>query len=754
MKKVVKFMSWVGFRNLEGPEPLYIIDKSELPKLHRAAYLGYDEKLRKLLSRKKNAVDSRDKYDRTPLHVACISGCPAVVALLTQFHCDLNARDKERTTALIRAVQSLNKRCASILLEHGANPNLEDGNQNTALHYAILEESVSIATQLLRHNANIEAIDKSNLTPFLLAVKKNKKEMVKFLIENGANVHAVDNMRRSALMLAVFHDSPDIVKLLLQEGVSPYSQDSHGMSAEQYAYSNGFEQRKGKRNWSCSRVVTVLCSQDARADPVSAVFVLSHYFIYSIYQLIVDYRDGKILNTPSQNSDLGQNSAENLPSSHTGVENNQEELQLSSKDNEEDMVVKLGASNGSSMDSLKSVEKKLLRVKFAPRFEDLSVSSVSSIPGIDDSWHPSDDDSDLAPESTSKIQLPNHVDQLSGAAGQGEKNTLNGQIENSTEMHPHLKPAVGVKDSLPNKTGGMKNLQTFKSDWDSTSWRPNNVAGQRTKHLKVDKCLLVSQSVTTNQSAPTELRQTAPVDKDQMNIGAVSLSENAALRGLHESQLPENRNSKEADLDLEMTSKEEQEGLDGSENNQSQDTCVLQACTVKEKKSEGQIRQINLSPVHLQKMPGEPGMNKEQDRKDVPVSSKHSCVEKHEDMWVKKGKLDWKNNTKFITKKLNQKVSKIREKCKVTFHHKAESLHDNSELHGDLKELPSNMTNNICDSEEKDAPGASVSAGSQALPQHEEPSLENVFPSYSKSGSAKYGCQSSSKLYLNENKLT
>nr|XP_031315058.1 putative ankyrin repeat domain-containing protein 20A5 [Camelus dromedarius] len=160
MKKVIKFMSWVGFRNLERPEPSYIIDKSELPKLHRAAYLGYDEKLRKLLSRKKNAIDSRDKNDRTPLHVACISGCPAVVALLIQFNCDLNAHDKERTTALIRAVQSLNKRCAGILLEHGANPNLEDGSQNTALHYAILEESMSIATQLLCHNANIEAIDK------------------------------------------------------------------------------------------------------------------------------------------------------------------------------------------------------------------------------------------------------------------------------------------------------------------------------------------------------------------------------------------------------------------------------------------------------------------------------------------------------------------------------------------------------------------------------------------------------------------
>ncbi|XP_074214100.1 ankyrin repeat domain-containing protein 26-like [Camelus bactrianus] len=102
-------------------------------------------------------------------------------------------------------------------------------------------------------------------------------------------------------------------------------------------------------------------------------------------------------------------SAENLPSSHTGAENTQEKLQLSSKDNEEDMVVELGASNGRCTDSLKSVEKKILRVKFAPRFEDLSVSSVSSIPGIDDSWHPSDDDADLAPKKVWHPRFTNPI---------------------------------------------------------------------------------------------------------------------------------------------------------------------------------------------------------------------------------------------------------------------------------------------------------------------------------------------------------
>ncbi|XP_064337797.1 ankyrin repeat domain-containing protein 26-like isoform X7 [Camelus dromedarius] len=687
-KRLAKFVSWVGFsarqrerRDHEHPVPRYPIRKHELKKFHKAAYLGDLDTVEVLLLRKKNFVHSRDRNNRTALHLACTSGQSPVVTLLIGWRCDLNARDKEGKTALIKAVQCRKEACVSILLEQGADPNLADDFQNTALHYAVLAGNTSVAAELLRYDANIEAINEYNMTPFLLAVRKNKEEMVKFLMENGANVHAVDKLQRSALTLAVYHDSPDIVKLLLEKRVNADSLDSHGRTAEEYAYCNGFEH---------------------------------------LYQLIVDYRAGKIPNTSPQNSDLGQSSAkESLPSSHPGAENIQEKLQLSSKDNEEEVVVELGTSNGSCMDSVKNVEKKISVTKVAPRFEDISVSSISPKHDIDDSRPPSDGNLDLAPkkvrhprfakliqaweepminteaedgvlkpgtstffednnsnnenedavrtfsqpssevsgfshpafpapepltssavlgvteeettkpktggkengtrtinsvvkeqadhsklisvdgvhksdrggatsalgleekedvkspldsESISEIQLLNCVDNLSGAAGRGEKNTLNGQIENSTEKYPHLKPAVGVKDSVPNKTGEMKNLQTFKSgssDWDSTSLSLNNKAGQRAKHLKVDKCPLVSQSVTTNQSAPTELRQTALVDKDRVNIGAVSLSENAALRGLCESQLPEKRSSKE-DPDFQRAAEEEQERLDGSENNLSQ----------------------------------------------------------------------------------------------------------------------------------------------------------------------------------------
>ncbi|XP_032329450.1 ankyrin repeat domain-containing protein 26-like [Camelus ferus] len=235
-----------------------------------------------------------------------------------------------------------------------------------------------------------------------------------------------------------------------------------------------------------------------------------------------------------------------LPSQHQNLSRLQQSLLLQRKKQQSQ---KRGKENGTR--TINSVLKeqadhsKLISTDGAHKSDRGGAASALGLgeeEGVEPSW-----DS----ESISEIQLPNYVDQLSGAAHQGEKNTLNGQLENSTEKYPHLKPAVGVKNSVPNKTGEMKNLQRFKSDpsdWDSTSLSPNNAAGQRAQHLKVDKCPLVSQSVTTDQSAPTELRQTAPVDKDQMNIGAVSLSENAALRGLCESQLPENSSSKEADL--------------------------------------------------------------------------------------------------------------------------------------------------------------------------------------------------------------
>lgn len=84
------------------------------------------------------------------------------------------------------------------------------------------------------------------------------------------------------------------------------------------------------------------------------------------------------------------------------------------------------------------------------------------------------------------------------------------------------------------------------SGWDSASLWLNNETCQRAGHLKVDdKYPFVSQSMTKNQSASTEFGQMTLTDKEKINIRVLFLLGDYTLRDLCESQLPENRESKQ-----------------------------------------------------------------------------------------------------------------------------------------------------------------------------------------------------------------
>ncbi|XP_043334510.1 ankyrin repeat domain-containing protein 26-like isoform X2 [Cervus canadensis] len=178
--------------------------------------------------------------NRTALHLACANGHLAVVALLLERRCQLNLRDSENRTALMKAVECQEEKCATLLLEHGADPNLTDANGNTALHHAVFCQNISLAAKLLSYDANIEARNEDDLTPLLLAISERKQQMVEFLVKKEANVHAVDKMKRTALILAVSYESMGVVSLLLQRGADVSSQDVFGRTAEEYAALSGF----------------------------------------------------------------------------------------------------------------------------------------------------------------------------------------------------------------------------------------------------------------------------------------------------------------------------------------------------------------------------------------------------------------------------------------------------------------------------------------------------------------------------------
>ncbi|XP_024856785.1 ankyrin repeat domain-containing protein 26-like isoform X5 [Bos indicus] len=66
-------------------------------------------------------------------------------------------------------------------------------------------------------------------------------------------------------------------------------------------------------------------------------------------------------------------------------------------------------------------------------------------------------------QSISESLPQKYVDHLSRTAGERGKKTLNGQVEDSPEKYYNMKPAVRMKDYVPNKTVRMKDLQTSGS---------------------------------------------------------------------------------------------------------------------------------------------------------------------------------------------------------------------------------------------------------------------------------------------------
>ncbi|XP_043783877.1 ankyrin repeat domain-containing protein 26-like [Cervus elaphus] len=497
---------------------------------------------------------------RTALHLACANGHSAVVALLLKRKCMLNLCDSENKTALMKAVECQEEDCAALLLQHGADPNVMDACGNTALHYAVFCQNLSLAAKLLLYNAHIEARNKDGLTPVLLAVHERRGEMVEFLVDKEASVHAVDKMKRTALMLAIKQESPEIVRLLLQQDVDIFAQDVFGWTAEEYA-------------------------------------AVSDFNIFR--QLISEYKEKRPKTSPEKSNPADECSEEdssrrfpNEPGIDLGPTSNNEVLDFKTKHVVKPKLTKL--MKPSQQSSRNKAKCGIWRPESTTFSEDSnSDSNIEDVvetflkpwfEGICQPAFPSPEPvpkflksvAGLGPtkQSVSESLPQKYVGHLPGTAGQRGKKTLNGQIEESPEKYPNVKQAVGVKDSVPNKAVRMKGAQTSNSDWDSTSLSLNSETCQRAGHLKVDdRRPLVSQPVTKNQSAPTELGQKTATDKEKMKKAAMFLVGNFMPHHPGQSPLPENRKSKQdlsGELDVEVILEEEQEKLPGNEDNHSQ----------------------------------------------------------------------------------------------------------------------------------------------------------------------------------------
>ncbi|XP_032099694.1 ankyrin repeat domain-containing protein 26 isoform X5 [Sapajus apella] len=511
-------------------QPGYHVRDRDLGKIHKAASAGNVAKVQQILLLRKNGLNDRDKMNRTALHLACASGHPEVVTLLVDRKCQLNVCDNENRTALMKAVQCQEEECATILLEHGADPNLADVHGNTALHYAVYNEDMSVATKLLLHDANIEARNKDDLTPLLLAVSGKKQPMVEFLIKKKANANGVDKLESSHYLISECKEER-IPKNSSQNSVS--ADESSEDSLSRLSGKPGIDD-----SWPTSDDEDV--NFDIKNVPKPSLAKLMTASQQSKKNLEATYdivRTGNRTSFEDRDSDSQDEVViESLPTTSIKVQGFSHPTnplpdplpKLSHKSLANPGLTKEGTTKpatGKKENGLDTIESPPLE-----QTDNDNLTYVDEVPKNNNMMtalglgQEEDIESPWDSESISENFPQKYVDPLAGAADQKEKNIGNEQAEGmfyipscmsgsrnfkmakledtrnvgmpvahmeSPERYHHLTvPTIEMKDSVPNKAGGMKNVQTPKAaehDLEVTSEEEQERKGSENNQSQVEE---------------------------------------------------------------------------------------------------------------------------------------------------------------------------------------------------------------------------------------------------------------------------
>jgi len=161
--------------------------------LHRAAGLNAVSIIEKLIDRGAN-VESRDKSERTPLHVACFNGARDVVLLLCALGCKVNTKDAYGYSPLYLSLKQHHFMITSDLLLFGADINFKRDTGMTILHECCFLSDMEMLSFLLNVDQNRPILkwnykDAHGYSPLFRSAEKATPKFILTLILSKSNLY-------------------------------------------------------------------------------------------------------------------------------------------------------------------------------------------------------------------------------------------------------------------------------------------------------------------------------------------------------------------------------------------------------------------------------------------------------------------------------------------------------------------------------------------------------------------------------------
>ena len=208
--------------------------------LHHAARSS-DPGVAALLRDAAAEIDALNNDGHSPLAVACQAGNWRLGKFLLERGAKVEPADGVPVLVQAAATDDDDPAGVQLLLKHKARLDARDRQRRSALHEAALAGHVDIVETLLNAGANVEPRDAAGRTPWLDAASQGNAAVLERLLAHKPDVHAVDGEGSNALLLAsrAEHVSAALIRRLLDLGIASDVVGSDGRRAIEHAAAAG-----------------------------------------------------------------------------------------------------------------------------------------------------------------------------------------------------------------------------------------------------------------------------------------------------------------------------------------------------------------------------------------------------------------------------------------------------------------------------------------------------------------------------------
>ena len=182
-------------------------------------------------------VNAINKEKCTALMRACKQGHSVAIHVLLKAGSDTNIADNFGDTCLMHAVaRGCSKKVLQEIIDHDANMNATNDENNTALMVACRQRHTDAIHGLLKAKSDTNIADEDGGTCLMRAVALNfSKEVLQAIIDHGADVNAQNIYSHTALALACRKRHVDGIHVLLKAGADTNIVDNNGTTCLTYA---------------------------------------------------------------------------------------------------------------------------------------------------------------------------------------------------------------------------------------------------------------------------------------------------------------------------------------------------------------------------------------------------------------------------------------------------------------------------------------------------------------------------------------